>query len=62
MAQAQREMLQQHLQGENFFQTMYASFAQPFFFEPVKYNGQEYFSGDVVWDLDIFSVVNECKK
>ena len=33
------EILQDYLQGENFFQTMFASFAQPFFFEPVKYNG-----------------------
>ena len=41
---------------------MFASFSQPFFFEPVKYNGTEYFSGDVVWNLDVFSIVNECKR
>ena len=41
---------------------MFASLTQPFYFEPVRYNNQEYFSGDIVWDLDIFSVVNECKR
>ena len=29
------EMLNDHLQGEAFFMTLFASFSQPFFFEPV---------------------------
>ena len=56
------EMLSNHLQGENFFMTLFSSFSQPFFFEPVKFANSEYFSGDVVWDLDVFSVVNQCRK
>jgi hypothetical protein len=56
------EMLSDHLTGENLFQTLFTGFSQPFYFEPVKWNGSEYFSGEVVWNLDLFSVVNNCKK
>ena len=41
--------------------TLFASFSQPFFFEPVKFGNSEFFSGQVVWDLDLFSVINNCK-
>ena len=56
------EMLSDHLTGDNLFQTLFTGFSQPFYFEPVKWNGSEYFSGEVVWNLDLFSVVNNCKK
>lgn len=39
---------------------MYGSFANPGFFPPEDAQGGKWFDGSVVWDLDIFSVVNKC--
>ena len=40
---------------------MYAQFAAAGVFPPVEYNNTDYFDGSTIWDLDIFSVVNECQ-
>mmetsp|Transcript_73248 Transcript_73248/g.101623 ORF Transcript_73248/g.101623 Transcript_73248/m.101623 type:complete len:111 (-) Transcript_73248:430-762(-) len=39
---------------------IYGSFANPGFFPPEDAQGGKWFDGSVVWDLDIFSVVNKC--
>ncbi len=40
---------------------MYAQFAQAGVFPPVEFNNTDYFDGSTIWDLDIFSVVNQCQ-
>lgn len=49
------------LTGDNLYQVMYAQFANAGVFPPVKYNNTDYFDGSTIWDLDIFSVVNQCQ-
>ena len=49
------------LTGDDFYNTMYAQFAQAGVFPPVEFNDTDYFDGSTIWDLDIFSVVNKCK-
>ena len=39
---------------------MFASFAYAGFFPPASSMGTSWFDGSVIWDLDIFSVVNKC--
>ena len=39
---------------------MFASFAYAGFFPPATSMGTSWFDGSVIWDLDIFSVVNKC--
>jgi len=40
---------------------LYAQFAQAGFFPPVEYNSTDYYDGSTIYDLDIFSLVNQCK-
>ena len=40
---------------------MNAQFAQAGVFPPAEYNNTDYFDGSTIWDLDIFSVVNQCQ-
>lgn len=49
------------LTGDDLYQVMYAQFAQAGVFPPVEYNNTDYFDGSTIWDLDIFSVVNQCQ-
>ena len=49
------------LEGDDLYNVMYAQFAQAGVFPPVEYNNTDYFDGSTIWDLDIFSVVNQCK-
>jgi len=46
----------------NLINILYASFSYAGYFPPVKAMDKEWFSGETVWDLDIFSGVNECLK
>ena len=39
---------------------MFASFAYAGFFPPASSMGTSWFDGSVIWDLDVFSVVNKC--
>jgi len=54
------DYLQDQLTGDALNEVMYAQFAQAGMFPPVEYNNTEYFSGSTIWDLDVFSVVNQC--
>ena len=49
------------LTGDTLYNVMYAQFAQAGVFPPVEFNSTDYFDGSTIWDLDIFSVVNECQ-
>ena len=49
------------LAGDNLYNVMYAQFAQAGVFPPVEFNDTDYFDGSTIWDLDIFSVVNQCQ-
>jgi len=49
------------LNGDNLYNVMYAQFAQAGVFPPVEFNNTDYFDGSTIWDLDIFSVVNQCQ-
>jgi len=49
------------LTGDNLYNVMYAQFANAGIFPPVSYNNTDYFDGSTIWDLDIFSVVNQCQ-
>lgn len=44
----------------NLVNALYASFALPGFFPPVEAFGSKWFDGSAVYDLDIFSAVNNC--
>jgi hypothetical protein len=48
--------------GDNLINALYASFAFPGFFAPVKAFGTQWFDGGAVYDLDIFSAINNCLK
>jgi|Transcript_39330 predicted patatin/cPLA2 family phospholipase len=52
---------EEDLSGDNLSNVMYAQFAQAGIFPPVEYNNTDYFDGSTIWDLDIFSVVNQCQ-
>jgi hypothetical protein len=55
------DYLESDLEGTDSLENvLYANFAQAGIFPPVAYNDTEYFQGSTIWDLDIFSVVNEC--
>lgn len=54
------DFLEGGLEGDALYQVMYAQFAQAGMFPPVEYNSTDYFAGSTIWDLDVFSVVNEC--
>lgn len=44
----------------NLIDVLFASFAYPGFFPPAKSMESSWFDGGVIWDLDIYSVVNKC--
>ena len=46
---------------DSLYNVMYAQFAQAGVFPPVEFNNTDYFDGSTIWDLDIFSVVNQCQ-
>jgi len=46
----------------NLVDALYSSFAFAGYFAPVDAFGSDYFDGSTIWDLDIFSAVNECLK
>jgi predicted acylesterase/phospholipase RssA len=48
------------LTGDDLYNVMYAQFATAGVFPPVEFNNTDYFDGSTIWDLDIFSVVNQC--
>lgn len=52
---------EEDLTGDNLYNVMYSQFAQAGIFPPVEYNNTNYFDGSTIWDLDIFSVVNQCQ-
>ena len=55
------DYLESDLEGTDSLENvLYANFAQAGIFPPVAYNNTEYFQGSTIWDLDVFSVVNEC--
>ena len=49
------------LAGDDLYNVMYSQFAQAGIFPPVEYQNTDYFDGSTIWDLDIFSVVNQCQ-
>lgn len=49
------------LVGDALYNVMYAQFASAGVFVPVAYNNTDYFDGSTIWDLDIFTVVNQCQ-
>ena len=49
------------LVGDDLYNVMYAQFAQAGVFPPAEFNDTDYFDGSTIWDLDIFSVVNQCQ-
>lgn len=40
---------------------MFASMSFAGFFPPAEIGGTQFFDGSAIWDLDIFSAVNDCK-
>lgn len=46
----------------NLQDVMFASFAYPGFFPPAESMGSAWFSGSVIWDLDMFSPINKCRE
>jgi len=55
------DFLESGLSGDNLYNVMYAQFAQAGVFPPTEFNNTDYFDGSTIWDLDIFSVVNQCQ-
>jgi len=55
------DFLQADLTGDDLYNVMFSQFAQAGVFAPAEYNGTDYFDGSTIWDLDIFSVVNQCQ-
>ena len=51
----------ENLTGDDLYNVMYSQFAQAGIFPPVEYQSTDYFDGSTIWDLDIFSVVNQCQ-
>jgi len=51
----------EELTGDTLNNVMYAQFASAGVFPPVEFNNSDYFDGSTIWDLDIFSVVNQCQ-
>ena len=49
------------LTGDDLYNVMYAQFAQAGVFPPVEFDNTDFFDGSTIWDLDIFSVVNQCQ-
>lgn len=41
-------------------QVLFGNFAYPGFFAPEAAMGTDWFTGGLVWDIDLFSVVNQC--
>lgn len=52
---------QEDLTGDDLYNVMFAQFADPGVFAPVEIGNTDYLDGSSVWDLDIFSVVGQCK-
>jgi predicted acylesterase/phospholipase RssA len=48
--------------GENLVDALYASMSFAGFFPPADVLGSSFFDGSAVWDIDIFSAVNQCKE
>lgn len=46
----------------NLQDAMFASFSYAGFFPPSESMSADWFDGSVIWDIDIFSAVNECLK
>ena len=49
------------LTGDMLNNVMYGQFAAAGVFPPAEFNGTDYFDGSTIWDLDVFSVVNQCQ-
>ena len=47
-------------QGQNLVDALYASLSFAGFFPPADVLGSSYFDGSAVWDIDIFSAINQC--
>lgn len=47
-------------ESDNMITALFGSFAMPGFFPPAEAQDTKWFDGSVVWDLDVFSVVNKC--
>lgn len=47
--------------GANLVDALYASMSFAGFFPPAEVLGSSYFDGSAVWDIDIFSAINQCK-
>ena len=50
------------LTGDEFYNVLFAQFAQAGFFPPAAFDNTDWFDGSTIWDLDIFSVVNKCQE
>jgi len=50
------------LTGDEFFNVLFAQFAQAGVFPPTAFDNTDWFDGSTIWDLDIFSVVNKCQE
>ena len=44
----------------NMVHALYASFSKPGYFPPVEAFGSRWFSGDAIYDLDLYSIINDC--
>ena len=55
------DFMEDGLTGDDLYNVMYAQFAQAGVFPPTEFNDTDYFDGSTIWDLDIFSVVNQCQ-
>ena len=55
------DFLEDGLTGDDLYNVMYAQFAQAGVFPPTEFNDTDYFDGSTIWDLDVFSVVNQCQ-
>ncbi len=50
------------LTGDEFYNVLFAQFAQAGVFPPTAFDNTDWFDGSTIWDLDIFSVVNKCQE
>lgn len=48
------------LQGSELIDVMFGNFAYPGFFAPEAAMGSDWFDGGLIWDVDLFSIVNQC--
>lgn len=46
--------------GGEFLDVIFGNFAYPGFFAPENAMGTDWYDGALVWDVDMFSIVNEC--